>query len=98
MALALAVNVYPLESYKIGQKEERPDKDATIAARFARMCVCVCVCVCVYVCVLYRACVARACAPTASCSGAARYARVSPGAQIRKRTQQSLCKVYDHLT
>ena len=51
MALALAVNVYPLESYKIGQKEERPDKDATIAARFARMCVCVFVCVCVCVCV-----------------------------------------------
>ena len=47
MALSLAVNVYPLESYKIGQKEERPDKDATIAARFARMCVCVCVCACV---------------------------------------------------
>ena len=34
------VNVYPLESYKIGQKEERPDKDATMAARFNRMCVC----------------------------------------------------------
>jgi hypothetical protein len=37
---AAAVNVYPLESYKIGQKEERPDKDATMAARFNRMCVC----------------------------------------------------------
>ena len=33
-----AINVYPLEAYKIGQKEERPEKDATIAARFARMC------------------------------------------------------------
>ena len=32
MALsAQTVTVYPLESYKIGQKEERPDKDATIA-------------------------------------------------------------------
>ena len=62
MALsAQTVTVYPLESYKIGQKEERPDKDATIAARFARMCVCECecvrVCVCVCVCACVRACV-----------------------------------------
>jgi len=31
------VNVYPLDSYKIGQKEERVEKDANIAARFSRM-------------------------------------------------------------
>jgi len=29
--------VYPLDSYKIGQKEERVEKDANIAARFSRM-------------------------------------------------------------
>ena len=66
MALSLAVNVYSLDSYKIGQKEERPDKDATIAARFARMCVCVCVCVCVwyvYLCV----CVCLVCACVCVC-------------------------------
>ena len=66
MALsAQTVTVYPLESYKIGQKEERPDKDATIAARFARMCVCECecvrVCVCVCVCACVRACVWWSC-------------------------------------
>ena len=37
MASHKTLSVFPLESYKIGQKEERPDKDATIAARFARM-------------------------------------------------------------
>ena len=31
------VNVYPLESYKIGQKEERSEKDPSSAARFERM-------------------------------------------------------------
>jgi hypothetical protein len=31
------VNVYPLESYKIGQKDERAEKDSNIASRFARM-------------------------------------------------------------
>ena len=66
MALSTAsVTVYPLESYKIGQKEERPDKDATIAARFARMCVHVRVRVCVRVRAGDPACVrAQACACT----------------------------------
>lgn len=37
------VNVYPLENYKIGQKDERIEKDRNIAARYARMYVPACV-------------------------------------------------------
>lgn len=35
--------MYPLDSYKIGQKEERVEKDANIAARFSRMYVTHCI-------------------------------------------------------
>eukprot|EP00286_Rhodomonas_abbreviata_P022133 CAMPEP_0181317326 /NCGR_PEP_ID=MMETSP1101-20121128/16409_1 /TAXON_ID=46948 /ORGANISM="Rhodomonas abbreviata, Strain Caron Lab Isolate" /LENGTH=205 /DNA_ID=CAMNT_0023424713 /DNA_START=21 /DNA_END=638 /DNA_ORIENTATION=+ len=31
------VNVYPLDSYKIGQKDERKEKDSSVPARMSRM-------------------------------------------------------------
>ena len=64
------VNVYPLESYKIGQKEERSEKDPSSAARFERM-------EATYELEGIRRCVdglllvSRACSPCATCGATA---------------------------